>query len=87
MMSSLASEKVLVVDDEEFTLHSTIQQLKQFIKNKSCLDFCYSGKEAIDLVKLAHASGESYKIIILDFNMPNMSGIETAAAIREYLGE
>ena len=43
------------------------------------VDEATDGQEAVDQV----AAGNSYDVILMDWNMPNMTGIEAVRAIRE----
>jgi signal transduction histidine kinase/DNA-binding response OmpR family regulator len=72
-----ASERVniLVVDDmpdKVMTIESTLEQLDQNVVK------AYSGREALRCL-LKH----DFAVILLDVNMPEMDGFETAALIRE----
>ena len=49
-------------------------------------DWVDSGSKAVERVKLKWANGESYSIILVDWKMPEMDGIETARKIREIVG-
>ena len=40
------------------------------------VDYCISGKEALDQVLSSTASGFFYKVILTDISMPVMGGIE-----------
>ena len=51
----------------------------------SLVDFCIDGKDAIELVKKTYAEGKSYKLIILDFSMPLVGGLEASREIVSYL--
>jgi signal transduction histidine kinase/FixJ family two-component response regulator/HPt (histidine-containing phosphotransfer) domain-containing protein len=68
--------RVLVVDDIEANLAVAKGLLALF---KVQIDTCTNGPEAIELVKK-----NTYNIVFLDFMMPGMDGIETAAAIRTW---
>ena len=46
-----------------------------------------SGEEAVKLVKESKAEGKLYDMILLDWKMPGMDGIETARCIRREVGE
>ena len=74
-----SKNRVLVVDDEEFCLSTMKALFKQlnFDFEKQC-DFCIDGKEAIDQVKNAYQIGMSYKLILTDFSMPVVDGIESS---------
>ena len=49
------------------------------------VDFCITGKEALELIKNAYSDGIQYKVIITDFQMPIMDGLEATMKIREFL--
>jgi CheY-like chemotaxis protein len=53
--------------------------------NKENVDYCFDGEDAIQNVKHAYENGMKYSIILLDFNMPRIGGLEAAVAIKEYL--
>ena len=42
--------------------------------------------EAIEMVKLRHARREPYNLILVDWKMPEMDGVETTRQIREIIG-
>ena len=48
----------------------------------SQVDFCISGQEALECVRLATQNNLAYKLILTDFNMPIMDGIEATRLIR-----
>lgn len=75
-------KRVLVVDDDE-----DICKGVQSLMEGSGVDVCYtlSGKKAIDLAKKALAENKEYDIIILDWRMPEMDGMETAKQIRKVI--
>ena len=78
--------RVLVADDEEFCIASmrAILQLAGLdVENQ--VDFCITGKEAFEQVKYAYSNGFSYKVILTDFSMPIMDGIDATAKIRAFL--
>jgi CheY-like chemotaxis protein len=45
-----------------------------------------SGREAVDHVVDRHRRGDDYFAVILDWQMPDMGGVDTARAIREQVG-
>ncbi len=75
---------MLVVDDDAFLCKSTIEILKTFgINAESTL----SGESAVTLALDRHDRGEDYQIILLDWKLPGMNGIQTARKLREHLGK
>lgn len=76
--------RVLVVDDEEDICLNVVD-----LMDGTGVDVHYatSGKQSIEMVKSALADNEEYNIILLDWKMPEMNGIETARAIRKIVGD
>ena len=48
-------------------------------------DAAYSGETAVELVKKEYAAGREYDTIILDWQMPDMNGLDTAREIRKII--
>jgi CheY-like chemotaxis protein len=46
-----------------------------------------SGKEAVEMVKLRHGRREPFNLIIIDWKMPEMDGVETTRQIRATTGD
>ena len=46
-------------------------------------DCCTSGQEALSKMEVQHAKYKPYNIVLMDWNMPGMSGPEAAAEINE----
>ncbi|MEO5327404.1 MAG: response regulator [Magnetococcus sp. THC-1_WYH] len=44
-----------------------------------------SGQEALDILKRSHQDGPTVNLILLDWKMPNLNGIEVATQVRECL--
>ncbi len=71
---------VLVVDDEEVAAeHARLVLDEAGIRT----DICFSGKEALDMLEIRHTKHDPYNLVLLDWKMPDMDGIETAKRIRE----
>ena len=74
------SMRVLVVDDEEIAAeHARIVLDEAGIK----ADTCMSGGEALHMLELQHTKQEPYNLVLLDWKMPDMDGIEVAREIRK----
>ena len=80
--------RILVVDDEEFCISSMMMIMEHCgIDIKNRVDFCITGMESFNLVMEAYDQGMSYDLILTDFNMPIMNGVESTIKIRKYLNE
>ena len=74
---------VLVVDDDEVACEHARLVLDSV--GISC-EIALSGKEAVDMVKVREARQEPYNLILIDWKMPEMDGIQTTKAIRSIAG-
>lgn len=72
--------KVLVVDDAEDTLEYLDQALREMGIQGECTA---SGADAVNRAVEAHKAGKDYDIIILDWKMPELNGLQTARQIRD----
>ena len=80
----LPSWNMLVVDDDELLCETATDALKSIgIK----AEWTLSGKKAIDLVIQNHKKRDDYQIILLDWKLPDMNGIQVAKEIRRSLGD
>lgn len=80
----LPAWNMLVVDDDRQLCESTVLSLKSIGVNA---DWCLDGETAVAQVVQCHKRGEDYQIILLDWKLPGIDGIETARRIRKELGE
>ena len=76
--------RALVVDDDFNTCDSVSKMLKQIGMRA---EWTTSGREAAYRAKAAYEEGDSYHTYIIDWQMPETSGIETARRIRASVGE
>ena len=80
----LPSWNMLVVDDDELLCRTAMDALKSIgIK----AEWTLSGEKAIELVIEHHKKREDYQIILLDWKLPGMNGIQAAREIRRNLGD
>ena len=80
----LPSWNMLVVDDDELLCETATDTLKSIgIK----AEWTLSGEKAIDLVIQHHKKRDDYQIILLDWKLPGMNGIQIAKEIRRNLGD
>ena len=74
---------VLIIDDDPIACeHARLVLEKAGIAS----EIAHSGPEALEMVKLRHARREPYNLILVDWQMPEMDGVETARQIREIIG-
>lgn len=71
----MANLRVLVVDDESDFLETIVKRLERRQIDAAGVD---NGRKALDLLE-----NESFDIVILDFKMPEMNGIEALEAIKK----
>ena len=74
---------VLVIDDDPIACEHAEIVLGQV--GVSC-EKAGSGHEGIDMVKLRHARREPYNLILVDWKMPELDGVETTRQIRAAVG-
>ncbi|MBR2527974.1 MAG: response regulator [Blautia sp.] len=73
--------RVLVVDDEEIAAEHACMLLGEAGVRS---DSCRSGEEALNMIELAYLKQEPYNLVLMDWKMPQMDGVETAKRIREH---
>ncbi len=76
--------EVLIADDDEIFLESAANTLIQLGISPDCVT---SGEEAVARSVERHKRGTDYPVIIVDWQMPGMNGIETIKQIRAKVGE
>ncbi len=76
--------RALVVDDDFNTCSSVSKMLGQLGMRS---EWTTSGREAVFRAQAAHDEGDSYHTYIIDWQMPELSGVETARKIRKAVGE
>lgn len=75
--------KVLVVDDEEDAcIHASLLLKRMGIAAR----WAKFGREAVRLVLEAHDTGRNYDVCLIDWQMPDMDGVEITRRIREKIG-
>lgn len=80
-LSSTTQEQninILIADDNEFCRKALVRLIEKHTPN---LTICEDGQKAFEEYKKFSAL---FQLVILDYQMPFMSGIETIAAIREF---
>ncbi|MDE6880647.1 MAG: response regulator [Oscillospiraceae bacterium] len=72
--------RMLAVDDEEVVCQNVQIAMEG---TGVTVDYTLDGHKAIQLVKEAAAAGCGYHIVLLDWKMPGLDGVETAKRIRQ----
>ncbi len=76
--------RVLVVDDDHIACeHANLVLSHLGITCETVL----SGEEAMELVRIRHARREDFNLILVDWKMPGMNGVETTRQIRSMVGD
>lgn len=80
---TLPAWKMLVVDDDELLCKTSVEALSSIGIQA---DWTLSGEKAIEMVVQRHQKRDDYQIILLDWKLPGMNGIQVAKEIRQSLG-
>ena len=70
---------VLIVDDDEVMLQTSVDTLQSL---GAVAEQATSGDEALGMIEHRHLSGKDYDVVIIDWRMPEVDGIETISRIR-----
>ena len=70
---------VLIVDDDEVMLQTAVDTLTSL---GATTDQARSGPEALGMIEHRHQAGRDYDVIIVDWKMPGMDGLEMIGKIR-----
>ena len=74
---------VLIVDDDPIACeHAKLVLEKAGIASETAS----SGADAVEMVRLRHARRAPYNLILVDWKMPEMDGVETTRRIRSIIG-
>ena len=82
-VTELQGARALVVDDDANTCMSVCKMLRDI---EMLADWTTSGKEAVLRAKEACEMKKEFKVYIIDWQMPDMNGIETVRRIRRVIG-
>ncbi len=81
---SFKNSKILIVDDNQLNIDILSRILKLSGLNA---DSARSGAEAIDMIERSARENRVYDLVILDIQMPEMNGYETAVKIKKSVYE
>ncbi|MDE6607315.1 MAG: response regulator [Lachnospiraceae bacterium] len=83
-LKELEGLRALVVDDD-FNVCDSVNKMLKKLGMRS--EWTTSGREASYRAKIAYEEGDSFHTYIIDWQMPELSGIETAKRIRSMVGD
>lgn len=73
-------KRLLVVDDEERICEEIVAEMADSTVQ---VDYVLDGQSAIDRVEQAASTDDPYSLVLLDWKMPGLTGVETARIIHE----
>lgn len=76
--------KMLLVDDDKQLCETALASLRDIGINA---DHTLDGESAIDMVKDRHDSNNNYQVILMDWKLPGIDGVEASRRIKEQTGE
>ena len=77
---SLPDWDVLVVDDNQMLCESAAANLEELGVHA---EWVLDGAHAIEMIKERHDRNEDYRLVLVDWKMPGMSGVELIRRLRE----
>ncbi len=80
----LPNWKMLVVDNNADLCQSAVYELKQIGIDA---EWALNGKAAVEMAQKRHEEHDGYQVIMLDWKMPGMDGLETTREIRRRVGD
>ncbi len=75
----LDSVSVLIVDDDEIMLQTAVDTLESL---GASTESAQSGLEALGMIRHRHHKGQDYDVVIVDWKMPEIDGVEIISRIR-----
>jgi len=72
--------KMIVADDDEEVCLNIVNAMK---KTGVIVDYATSGEKAVQMMRDAREKGIPYDLILLDWKMPDLDGLQTARLIRK----
>ncbi|MDO5378951.1 MAG: response regulator, partial [Clostridia bacterium] len=76
--------RLLIVDDEPELCRSAAALMEDAGVETRC---AFGGESAVEMARQADREGRDFDLVLLDWKMPEMDGVETARRIREILPE
>lgn len=78
----LSNLNVLVVDDDSLLCECAVSDLSAMGVNAQ---WTLDGESAVEMIKQQHSSNNDYQVVLMDYKLPGIDGIETAKRIHEQL--
>ncbi len=72
--------RMIVADDDDSVCRDIV---KKMMGTNVAVRFATNGRLAVEMIRRAREQGEPYDLIILDWKMPDLDGLETACLIRK----
>lgn len=72
--------RILVIDDHPLLADALRRMLEQ---DGHRVRTALGGREGLTLVRAARTSGEGFDVVVADYNMPDVDGLEVAAAVKQ----
>lgn len=79
--STFCAMRVLIADDDIITCEHTQQMLRQLGIGSTA--WVTSGEQLLQEIRESQDRDEGYDVVLLDWKMPDMDGLETAKALRD----
>ncbi len=76
--------RMIVADDDEDVCRNIVKTMSQ---TGVVTDYATDGETAIQMMRSNREAGRPYDLILLDWQMPNLNGLETARLIRKNYSE
>ena len=76
--------KMLVVDNNEELCISAVQALKEIGVEA---EYALNGMTAVAMVEKRNLEHNDYEVVLIDWKMPDMDGVETTREIRNHVGD
>lgn len=78
------SFRTLVIDDDEVFCDCTLATLESIGIHAQC---ALSGQAALEMIEEQHQKGNDYEVVLTDWRLPGMDGVEIAREIRRRYGD
>ncbi len=81
---SAADLRVLIIDDDP----DACEHVRHVLNGLGITsDFCNRGEDAYDIIRMAKARLQPYNLILMDWKMPEVAGVDVTRIIREEIDE